>query len=158
MRPAVKSAGLISAVFLILGLFPPVGCMDPEKIQVENVDIARVSDGRYEACHELPPFLKACVAVIVRKSAVTSIEILKHECGRGRKAENPIIEQVIGRQSLRVDTVSGATGSSKLILKAVEKALKKGMWIERNPRIPFSGVRAQSAISGVSLLTRRKYS
>jgi len=101
--------------------------MNPEKIQVENVDIARVPDGRYEACHELPPFLTACVAVTVRKSAVTSVEILKHECGRGRKAEDPIIERVIKKQSLRVDTVSGATGSSKVILKAVEKALRKGM-------------------------------
>jgi len=47
--------------------------------------------------------------------------IIEHFNGRGEKAE-AIIPRVIEAQSLDVDVVSGATGSSKAILKAIEDA------------------------------------
>ncbi len=38
-----------------------------------------------------------------------------------------ITDKVIDTQSLQVDAISGATYSSKTILKAIENALKKGI-------------------------------
>jgi len=51
-----------------------------------------------------------------------SFTILEHDNGKGGKAEK-IVDDVIKAQSLNVDVVSGATVSSKVILKAGEMAL-----------------------------------
>jgi uncharacterized protein with FMN-binding domain len=50
------------------------------------------------------------------------IELVKHKNGRGGPAEIIPIK-VVEAQSLDVDIVSGATSSSKVILKAIENAL-----------------------------------
>ena len=55
----------------------------------------------------------------------TKEQLLEHQTGLGGKAE-AIIDQVIQNQSLEVDAVSGATTSSKTILKAIENALQSG--------------------------------
>ena len=56
---------------------------------------------------------------------VSFIKIIEHENGSGSKAEK-IVDDVISRQSLKVDAASGATVSSKCIIKAVENALQYG--------------------------------
>jgi uncharacterized protein with FMN-binding domain len=48
---------------------------------------------------------------------------LKHVNGKGTAAES-IPETVVEKQTLQVDSVSGATYSSKVILLAIETALK----------------------------------
>ncbi len=55
------------------------------------------------------------------------IELLKHTHGQGGAAE-AIPGKVIEAQTLQVDTISSATYSSKVILKAIEQAcsVKKG--------------------------------
>ena len=61
--------------------------------------------------------------VTVKNHAITDIDLLKHQNGQGKPAE-VITERVLAAQSLKVDTVSGATMSSKVILLAIEDALK----------------------------------
>lgn len=56
---------------------------------------------------------------------VSFIKIIEHENGLGSKAEK-IVDDVISRQSLKVDAVSGAAASSKCIIKAIEDALQCG--------------------------------
>lgn len=56
---------------------------------------------------------------------VNFIKIIEHENGLGSKAEK-IVDDVISRQSLKVDAVSGASASSKCIIKAIENALQCG--------------------------------
>ncbi len=51
------------------------------------------------------------------------ITILQHDNGLGSTAES-IVNDVVKEQSLDIDTVSGATVSSKCILKAVENAIE----------------------------------
>ena len=48
--------------------------------------------------------------------------MLEHKNGQGTPAE-VIPEKVVETQTLEVDIVSGATYSSKVILKAIENAL-----------------------------------
>ena len=96
-----------------------------EKIEIENIDLQKVSDGVYIGEHKTGPvYVK--VEVTVDDHKITEILILKHKQGKGKKAEKIVVD-VVDKQSLQVDTITGATGSSKVILKAVEKALKKGM-------------------------------
>jgi uncharacterized protein with FMN-binding domain len=62
------------------------------------------------------------VDVTVQEAKITAIQLVKHRHGKGEAAER-IVDDIITRQSLQVETISGATYSSLAILKAVEKAL-----------------------------------
>jgi uncharacterized protein with FMN-binding domain len=88
-----------------------------------DVDFASVGNGTYVGSEDTG-LVAADVRVTVEGGVVTAIDLLRHENGRGEKAEI-VVDRVLAAQSLRVDAVSGATGSSKVILKAIERALKK---------------------------------
>ena len=63
--------------------------------------------------------------VLVKNHAIVEVRLLEHDNGLGSTAEI-ITDMVIQRQSVEVDAISGATISSKTILKAVENALTEG--------------------------------
>jgi uncharacterized protein with FMN-binding domain len=65
------------------------------------------------------------ISVEVQNEKIAGITILEHQTGLCGKAE-AIVNDVISNQTLDVDAVSGATTSSKTILKAVEAALQSG--------------------------------
>ena len=90
-------------------------------VEVGSIDLANVSDGSYVGEYKAFP-VTAVVRVDVANHQIATITIEKHDCGKGEKAEM-ITEDVLKAQSLDVDVVSGATLSSKVILKAVEVAL-----------------------------------
>lgn len=92
--------------------------------QIQNIDLTKVKDGTYEGKYQALP-VTAEVKVTVVNNEISEISIVKHTNGQGKAAEG-IIEEVISAQSLQVDVISGATYSSKVILKAIEDALMKG--------------------------------
>jgi len=94
-------------------------------IEIGSVNFNNLRDGTYTGEYKSDP-VSVIVNVDVAGNKITSIKIEKHECGTGKKAEE-ITKDVIKAQSLEVDVVSGATHSSKVILKAVELALEKGL-------------------------------
>ena len=96
-----------------------------DAIEIENIDLQQVSDGEYEGEYDAA-IVKARVKVIVKNHRIVDIELLQHENGRGKPAE-VIPAQVVAAQSLQVDTISKATHSSKVILEAIEQALRKGL-------------------------------
>jgi uncharacterized protein with FMN-binding domain len=115
--------------FLSLLLFACLftGCFDTDtdSLIIETVDLQKIKDGTYEGEYKNFPVI-AVVSIKVKNHKITEIEIIKHREGKGEKAE-AIIEDVIRAQSLDVDTISGATRSSKCILKAIENALQMGI-------------------------------
>lgn len=90
------------------------------QILVTNPDLSDRLDGIYIGEYSIAP-VEVKVKVSVENHKLTNIEILKHNNGLGGKAEK-IIDTIIKKQSLEIDTVSGATVSSKCILKAIENA------------------------------------
>ncbi len=88
---------------------------------VSDVDTSSLPDGIYTGSCDVG-FIRAKVAVTVQDGQIFQVELLEHDNGRGTPAES-IINSVTREQSLTVDTVSGATNSSKVILKAIENAL-----------------------------------
>ena len=92
------------------------------KIIIGGVNLTGISDGTYTGDCSID-FLYAKVAVVVRNQRIEKIEILEHNKGLGGKAEG-LVDDVLKTQSLSVDIVSGATMSSKAILKAIENALR----------------------------------
>lgn len=85
--------------------------------------IADVENGTYIGECDVD-FIYAKVAVTVENGTITEIDLLEHKNERGVSAEK-IIDDMLQRQSIDVDAVSGATNSSKVIKKAVENALMK---------------------------------
>jgi len=115
------------AIALALSILPMLitGCPTEEfeAIAIDGIDLSSTADGTYEGAFDTT-MVKATVAVTVKANRITAIEILRHDNGMGKKAE-AIVDRVIEAQSTKVDTVSGATGSSLVILEAIEKAVAK---------------------------------
>lgn len=84
-------------------------------------DLRAMNDGDFTGAYR-SGVVSATVEVALRDHRITSIRILKHFNGQGQAAET-IVNDVITAQSLEVDAISGATISSKVILKAIETAL-----------------------------------
>ena len=91
------------------------------EIEIRTPDISLIQDGVYYGSFDAI-LVAADVTVTVQDHRITEIAINEHKNERGKKAE-VITEEVLTEQTLAVDTVSGATNSSKVILKAIEIAL-----------------------------------
>lgn len=95
---------------------------DLETMEIQDVDLNAVDDGRYIGFYGSFP-VDAKVEVIVESHRITGINLLEHGNGQGGNAE-VIPDKVVEAQSLEIDSVSGATYSSRVILKAIENALE----------------------------------
>ena len=84
-------------------------------------DLGAIADGTYHGEWDAG-LVRAAVNVTMDSGRIELVDIVEHECLRGGPAE-VIVEDVVEQQSLEVDAVSGATASSKAILKSIEVAL-----------------------------------
>ena len=91
----------------------------------DEIDLSQAADGVYEGQCDTG-VVRARVQVTVRDHRLESIELLEHENRKGTPAE-VILERMLQHQTTAVDTVSGATCSSKVLRKAVENALAAGL-------------------------------
>jgi len=92
------------------------------EVKVSGVELAGTKNGTFEGSHETP-LVKASVLVTISGEKMTDIQIIRHENGKGQKAEE-IVSVVLEKQTTKVDAVSGATLSSKVILKSIENAVE----------------------------------
>ena len=116
----------VTFVLVVLLAVLPASCSTAYKsLTAKMPDLQLIADGVYNGEYNLSSTpIKVTLEVTVLNRQITKINMIKHICSPiGKKAER-IIDQVITAQSLDVDVVSGATGSSKAILKAVENALQ----------------------------------
>ncbi|MHB8128380.1 MAG: FMN-binding protein [Mobilitalea sp.] len=126
-----KKRTLLFVVFCIIVLIILVGATIKTYLEanlnklanteINDVDMTEVEDGVYNGSYNSFPVMVE-VKVAVSNQKITEIELVKHVNGQGTPAE-VITDKVIGAQSLQVDIISGATYSSKAILKAIENAL-----------------------------------
>jgi len=103
-----------------------LGCSTAYKnLTAKMPDLALQTDGIYRGNYDLSGTpVKVILDVTVKDHKITGIKIVEHSCSPiGKKAEK-ITDRIIEAQSLDIDVVSGATGSSKAIIKAVENALQ----------------------------------
>ena len=111
----MAAAGLCAALAL-------AGCVDTKSVVISMPALSAVPNGSYEGEYKLGP-VTAQVRVTMADGKITGFDIIKHECLKGRPAE-ALAAQVVERQTIALDAVSGATVSSKAILKAGEIALR----------------------------------
>jgi uncharacterized protein with FMN-binding domain len=100
------------------------GCVDLSKVVIGNPDFSVVPDNTYRGESKVGP-VRVTVDVTMEGGSIKAIDLVRHFNGLGKKAE-VIIPKVIEAQSLNVDVISGATGSSKAILQAIERAVSSG--------------------------------
>jgi uncharacterized protein with FMN-binding domain len=116
-----------SFVFGLLAIIILISCNSTSlrEITASLPDMENKSDGVYRGSYDLSGTpVKVTLDVTVQNQNITGVNILKHSCSPiGKKAEK-ITKSIIEQQSLAVDVVSGATGSSMAIMKAIENALR----------------------------------
>ena len=129
MKRALKIMLVIPAVLALLIITICAVIVIRMNSQVKSfdrseIDVSQVKDGIYEGRSETD-MVKVDVRVTVSNGDISDIEIVKHECGKGKIA-NVIVEDMIEKDDVEVDAVSGATFSSEVIKDAVRNALRKG--------------------------------
>lgn len=124
-RPKKKLIlSIIAVVFLGLAALVLFNLPKPVKAYDAAFDLTQMADGTYlGSCDN--GLVKVRLEVVVENHTIAEVRLLKHDNGMGRAAE-VITDTVVQQQSVEVDAISGATMSSKTILKAVENALSEG--------------------------------
>ncbi|MGZ7445118.1 FMN-binding protein [Paenibacillus sp. TH7-28] len=122
----------IIAVVLLLGasaggalLFTEGERREGKNLPIHAVDFKNLKDGTYVGTYEGGKYKWRAnrVQVTVSSGKVTDIKLLMHKENRPPDFTGDLYGKVIASQSLQVDTVSGATITSKAYLKSVEDAL-----------------------------------
>lgn len=92
-----------------------------------NVDFNKLDDGTYEGYFKggMYKWRENRIQVIINSGKVTSVKVLEHSEGVSEELTNELFERVIKAQLFGVDTISGATLTSKAYLKGFEDALLK---------------------------------
>lgn len=130
MKKTFKVLGIVlgvivlALVILIITMFMKVGS-DMKNLKYAEVNMEDVADGTYEGIAETT-MVKVTVEVTVEDKKIKDIKIIRHENGKGAKAEG-IVKDMIASNTYQVDSVSGATTSSEVIKSAVSDALAKGV-------------------------------
>ena len=121
MSNKIKDLAVNIILFMIIILL--TGCCKTHTI-VGPVLKTKLANGVYEGrCFKFPN--RAVVKVTIKDNKISNIKIVSHWAWRGKKAELPIVKEIIEKQSTKVDAVTGATNSSKAIMEAVQNAVDK---------------------------------
>ena len=113
---------LITVVItLLVGFVLMAFMLRPQVLDIKDVDFNTIADGEYIGiCQN--KILLAVVKVHVKDHEISDIEILEHKDSYMEQAKQ-IADDVCSTQCLEVDAISGATLTSKTLLKAIENAL-----------------------------------
>ena len=125
MKKIILCTALIFCLLVITTFYVSCNSTSFAGIEASLPDMKNKPDGVYRGNYILAGSpVKVILDVAIQDHNIVAINIIKHSCSPiGKKAEK-IAGKIIEDQSLNIDAVSGATGSSKAILKAVENALQ----------------------------------
>ncbi len=122
MTKKKKVAIVLAVFFIIIAAVAYIRLTNEiSRLPIAAIDLEQIDDGTYAGEYDTG-IIKAQVKVEVKDHKIVAVEIVEHISGWGGEAVN-ITDRIVAAQSLQVDTISGATLSSKVILKAVEDAL-----------------------------------
>ena len=113
---------IIFLVIIITVVVVFLSCAAPSKIG-KSID-KNLMDGIYQGSYSKFP-VKAVVDIKIENNKIVEIKIIKHTTWKGKKAEGIVEQCIIEQQSTNVDSVSGATHSSHVIMNAVQNAVEK---------------------------------
>lgn len=91
-------------------------------LTINPVNLAEVKDGTYTGTYEGGRWSNE-VEVTVANHQISNIDILKTGGMESTDISDTLINSIIEKQTINVETVSGATVTSKAYLKSIENAL-----------------------------------
>jgi uncharacterized protein with FMN-binding domain len=100
------------------------GLEEGKNIEIKGINMTNVEDGTYKGRYELGRWSNE-LEVTVKENKITDIKILKDVKYASPDVSDKLFDEVIEAQNSKVDTVSGATVTSKAYLKSIENALIK---------------------------------
>lgn len=101
---------------------------EARNLPLKGVDFSKLNDGVYQGGYEGGMYKWRANECKVKISSGKVIDIQltgSHDPGGKNTAHEELYDRVIEAQSLKVDTLSGATLTSKAYLQAIENALVK---------------------------------
>lgn len=112
---------------LFLIVFIILGCASQEmlrvrEMEIQNVDINSLRDGEYIGSFSYSGF-EYRVKTIVSGQKIKDIMILHNRDTKHAKRAEGVISEIVKNQTPNVDAISGATTTSKALMKAVENSL-----------------------------------
>ncbi len=113
-------------LILFFGIWLGVSYLWSGSSEVMNVPLGGLKDGTYQG--EATGFAgKITTEVVVAEGRITEIRVMEHYESKGWYEEvfKKIPERIIEKQRLQADVVSGATKTSRGLVKSIESAVKK---------------------------------
>lgn len=111
-----------ACVFLIF--IPEMNNEKIRQMQINDVDLSVIDDGTYRGEFAYGHYTYHA-EVVVKDHRIEQISVRHGRDSEHAKAAEGVIDNIIAEQKIDVDVVSGATTTSKAILKAVENALSR---------------------------------
>jgi len=105
-----------------LGAVPSCGLDDVRDLPIYDVELSAVPDGAHEGRFQEDGFTYV-VRTTVQGGRITDVAIVENRDSKYAKMAEAVLPRVLARQTPNVDAVTGATKSSKVLLKAVENSL-----------------------------------
>lgn len=128
MKLFIKIAVSVIIVFIVIigsGIFFITRGLNAGKnVSVSKVDMASVEDGSYVGKYNSGRWTNE-LKVSVKDHKITDISVIKDVMIPKQDWTAEIFRRVIQKQNTDVDTISGATVTSKAYLKSIEDALSK---------------------------------
>ncbi|ETT63814.1 hypothetical protein C173_21982 [Paenibacillus sp. FSL R7-277] len=102
---------------------------EARNVEIDQVNFNKLHAGEYtgEYAGGMYKWRANMVLVTVTAHKVTAIQLLEHAENQPAASADELFGRVIQAQSLQVDSISGATLTSKAYLKAIENALHKSV-------------------------------
>jgi uncharacterized protein with FMN-binding domain len=116
--------GIIIVIIAAFVIFLSSGLNSGKNLVINDIDLSKISDGIYKGEYSGGRWSNT-LEVTVKDHKIIGIKIIKDVTFAGNDTSGKIFDSVVGKQSLNVDAVSGATVTSKAYLKAVENALSQ---------------------------------
>ncbi len=123
LRITLILAGVIIAGATIMFVTLTNNMKEINAIEIHELSQENLEDGEYIGKYYYEEQIGVTVKVNVQNKLIVKIEFIEHIAGLGHKAEI-IVEDIIEKQSLHVDDITGATTSSRVIKLAIENALE----------------------------------
>jgi len=118
-------SGLI-ALCLFLSLVLTMGMGEVKKLQINDVDMSKISDGVYTGSYHKGRWTYD-VSVTIANHAMTAVTNTNKSMNAQSSLNDKISAEILKKQSIKIDAVSGATVNTRAFQKAVETALKSGI-------------------------------
>lgn len=101
------------------------GLIKYRKMAIEEIDLSKIRDGIYQGEFTGGRW-KNKLEVTVKDHEIKEIEMVESSSLSGMEEfGQKVFQEVKEKQSLKIDTISGATVHTKTVLKSIENALKQ---------------------------------